>query len=191
MHQARELAWLICGIYATIPAYWLMVHPFATRWRYARRKLSVLGPLWMLLWCAAWAVSAPWRQSALYEAPALWLAAPLFWSASALLYVRGGRELTLRRLIGVHELESARPQQLVTHGIHARLRHPLYLGHICTMLGWTLGAGTVACAGLLAVALVSGAVMLASEERELHARFGPAWEQYCRRTPRLLPRIGG
>ena len=55
-------AWLLCGIYATIPAYWILVHGWARRWREARYKLKLLGPLWMLMWLAAWAVSAPWRN---------------------------------------------------------------------------------------------------------------------------------
>jgi protein-S-isoprenylcysteine O-methyltransferase Ste14 len=92
------------------------------------------------------------------------------------------------RLIGRHELEPERePGILINFGVHSLVRHPMYLGHLCTMLGFTLGAGTVACFGLLAFALVTGAIMIRFEEHELHARFGPAWEEYCEHTPAIFP----
>ena len=53
MQSLRTLARLACGIYATIPAYWMMVHPFAARWREARYKLTLLGPLRVVMWCLA------------------------------------------------------------------------------------------------------------------------------------------
>ncbi len=31
MQAIRNFAWIVCGIYATVPAYWMMVHPFAER----------------------------------------------------------------------------------------------------------------------------------------------------------------
>jgi protein-S-isoprenylcysteine O-methyltransferase Ste14 len=76
---------------------------------------------------------------------------------------------------------------LITFGVHRLVRHPMYLGHFCTMLGFVLGAGTLACFGLFTFALVTGAIMIAFEERELHARFGPAWEEYCEQTPAIFP----
>jgi protein-S-isoprenylcysteine O-methyltransferase Ste14 len=104
------------------------------------------------------------------------------------MYANGGRELSLMRLIGRDELEpSLRPKTLVTFGVHRLVRHPLYLGHLCTMLGFALGAGTAACFGLFVVAVVTGAVMIRFEERELHARFGADWEAYCKQTPAIFP----
>jgi protein-S-isoprenylcysteine O-methyltransferase Ste14 len=194
MQTLRTVAWLVCGIYATIPAYWMMVHPFAPRWRSARHKLKILAPLWVLMWCISWAASFPWRNTLLYHNPGTWVTAPLLWAVSAFMYVNGGRELSFMRLIGQHELEPhpesepiSQQNVLVTFGVHRLVRHPLYLGHFCTMLGFTLGSGTVACFALFAFALVTGAIMIVFEERELHARFGPAWEEYCENTPAIFP----
>jgi protein-S-isoprenylcysteine O-methyltransferase Ste14 len=191
MHWLQILAWLVCGIYATIPGYWMMVHPFAERWRRARYKLAVLAPLWIAMWCIAWAASYPWSAKELYHLPQSWLAAPLLWAASVLTYVSATRSLSWRRVIGLHELEAPHDQAatLVTRGVHRLVRHPMYLGHICTMLGFAVGAGTVACFALLAFALATGAIMVVFEERELHRRFGSAWEQYCQQTPCLLPAL--
>ena len=168
----------------------MMVHPFAGRWRTARYKLKLLAPLWVLMWFVAWVASSPWREVQLYEHRSLWVAVPLLWSVSLYMYWNGARELSLMRLIGRDELEpEIRPRLLVTVGTHRIVRHPLYLGHLCTMLGWCLAARTAACFGLLAFGVITGAVMIRFEERELHARFGMEWEEYCRRTPAILPAL--
>ena len=79
---------------------------------------------------------------------------------------------------------------LVERGPYARVRHPLYVG-----LG-LLGIGTVLAHPSHAVvlggtALLAGLLMkIAREERALAATFGPQWDDYCRRVPRLVPRIG-
>lgn len=188
MHPALDLSWIVCGIYATVPAYWMMVHPFAERWRRARRKLAVLAPLWVVLWCVAWSASYRWRAALLYHFPLSWIAAAPLWAVSLYMYVHAGRGLSWRRIIGRHELEPERhPNTLVTGGVHGMVRHPMYLGHICTLLGFALGSGSVACFALLAFTLATGAIMIVFEERELHRRFGSAWEQYCQRTPRIFP----
>lgn len=186
--QSQRIAWIVCGIYATIPAYWIMVHRFAESWRAARYKFVVLGPLWVGMWWIALRASYPWRYVLLYRNAVAWLVAPLLWAVSVFMYVNAGRELSFMRLIGLHELEPDRHEKLlVTFGVHRTVRHPMYLGHVCTMLGFTLGAGSVACYGLLAFTLLTGSIMIVFEERELHARFGRAWEEYCERTPAIFP----
>ena len=82
-------------------------------------------------------------------------------------------------------------QQLVTSGIRARVRHPVYLGHLCEMLAWSLGSGLAVCYGLTAFALVTGAVMIRLEDRELEQRFGEEYREYRRKVPAVLPRILG
>jgi protein-S-isoprenylcysteine O-methyltransferase Ste14 len=192
MQTLRIISWIACGIYATVPAYWMMVHPFAQHWRTARYKLKVLAPAWMAMWCMAWAASYPWRNTALYHNPGTWVTAPLLWAVSVFMYVNAGRELSFMRLIGQHELEPDRhPKILITFGVHRMVRHPMYLGHLCTMLGFALGAGTLACYALFVFALVTGMIMVGFEERELHARFGLAWEEYCEHTPAIFPVLKG
>jgi protein-S-isoprenylcysteine O-methyltransferase Ste14 len=188
MATLRIAAWIVCGVYATVPVYWIMVHGFAASWRGARYKFAVLGPLWVGMWGTAWGVSYPWRNMPLYRNATTWMAAPLLWAVSIFMYVNAGRELSFMRVIGLHELEPERhPKLLVTFGVHRLVRHPMYLGHVCSMLGLTLGAGSVACYGLFAFALGTGGIMIVLEERELHARFGSAWEEYCAQTPAIIP----
>jgi hypothetical protein len=79
---------------------------------------------------------------------------------------------------------------LTTTGPYAATRNPLYLGSIIIAAGLALAA-------LSAWVVVMFAVMFAvvylpvirSEETFLAARF-PEYADYCRRVPRLIPRLG-
>ena len=189
MVAIQTLAWLVCGIYATIPLFWLVIHPFAQFWRSRfRAPLKVLVFVWVLLWVITWAASAPWRYATL-AASAWWsLAVIPCWAMSIFIYFGGQRHFTLNQVIGRTELESDRQEQvLVTTGLHARMRHPLYFGHLCTMLGWSIGAGTVACFALTAFAVATGAIMIPLEERELRQRFGDEYRRYSEQVPMIIP----
>jgi protein-S-isoprenylcysteine O-methyltransferase Ste14 len=78
---------------------------------------------------------------------------------------------------------------LNTSGIRCRVRHPYYLGHLCELLGWTLGTGLLVLYALAIFAVVTGAVMITSEERELESRFGQPYRDYKQRVPAILPRL--
>ncbi len=197
----QVLGWLICGLYSTIPAFWMLVHPFVHRWRAARVRFKWMGAWWVLLWIIAWAIGWRWHDRVLLFGPdvayhhrvlfpAIALLAPLFWAGSIYLYSKGGTGLSLRRVIGAHEVEpQSTPDQLVTTGIYAHTRNPIYLGHTCTLLGWCCATSTVSCWAYLIFYLVTLFVMLPMEERELSQRFGKEYEDYCRRVPRLIPKL--
>ncbi len=184
-----DLGWLVCGIDATIPLLWLMVHPFAGFWRKRRRGLPLIGIIWVGLWLVAWLVSSPWRHTVLYRAGWSWLLAVPFWAVAILVGGAGARGLKFWRILGRPELNPARPDnQLVAAGIHGRLRHPIYCAHLCTMLGWSLGTGSLSCWALTGFAVLSGAAMIRAEERELEQRFGEPYRGYKRRVPMIVPR---
>src|SRR5438034_863499 len=73
----------------------------------------------------------------------------------------------------------------------ARVRHPVYLGHLCEMLAWSVGTGLVVCWLLTGFAMVTGAVMIQMEDAELEKRFGEAYAAYRERVPAVLPRLDG
>lgn len=144
----------------------------------------------MVLWVLAWAASSPWYDRALYEHAWTWLLALPFWAISFSMYRAGAESLSWTRIIGRHELEPGQHEhKLIDTGVHGRVRHPLYLGHLCTMLGWTIGSGSIACLGMTVFAVVTGALMIPLEERELRERFGSVYEAYMRRVPMILPRL--
>jgi protein-S-isoprenylcysteine O-methyltransferase Ste14 len=82
--------------------------------------------------------------------------------------------------------EGAAPPPLVTTGLHARSRHPVYLGSLLYLAALTSWAP---CALTLAALLVIGVLLHAlalTEESHLARVHGPAWQQYAGRTRRYL-----
>jgi protein-S-isoprenylcysteine O-methyltransferase Ste14 len=77
----------------------------------------------------------------------------------------------------------------VTSGIRSHVRHPIYLGHFCEMLAWSLGTGLAVCYGLAAFALITGVIMIRLEDAELEKRFGGEYQAYRKKVPALLPRM--
>ncbi len=81
---------------------------------------------------------------------------------------------------------------LVTDGIFAHSRNPLYLGNILILLGLALVHGSP---WLLLVGfpflVFCYLCITAAEEEFLARKFGPAYDAYCRSVPRFIPRIRG
>ncbi len=181
---------LVCG-YATIPAFWLAIHPFAGYWRTWRRSpYLALLPFWALMVAAAMAVTWPWYGVRLYETPWSWAPAAVLFASAIFVYYGAHKHISNQQVMGRAELEPAKHEQkLVSTGMHARVRHPLYLGHLCMLLGWTVATGWIALYGLTGFAVLSGWAMIYFEERELEKRFGEEYREYKRRVPALVPRF--
>lgn len=82
-------------------------------------------------------------------------------------------------------------RELTQTGPYAYTRNPLYLGSILiaagfavALLSWPVGAM------LAAMFLIIYVPVIASEERFLRSTFAD-FEAYCRRVPRLIPRLKG
>jgi protein-S-isoprenylcysteine O-methyltransferase Ste14 len=80
-------------------------------------------------------------------------------------------------------------QRLVTYGIFAWMRNPLYVGNLLIWLGFVIGSGLL---WFLPVALALFALeyslIVRYEEGVLESIFGGEYVEYKRRTPRWLPR---
>jgi protein-S-isoprenylcysteine O-methyltransferase Ste14 len=126
----------------------------------------------------------------LYDHPWLWVISALLFATGIELYIRARVEFSPAQLRGVPELRGRhQDQRLVTSGIRARVRHPVYLAHLCEMLAWSVGTGLVVCFGLTAFAILTGGVMIRMEEAELEQRFGEAYREYRERVPAVVPRL--
>jgi protein-S-isoprenylcysteine O-methyltransferase Ste14 len=79
-------------------------------------------------------------------------------------------------------------QRMVTRGPYRLVRHPSYTGVLLTFAGFGSALESwAALAVMLAIfALVFG-YRIAVEERTLQARFGKDYEEYMKRTKRLIP----
>lgn len=184
------IGWLACVVYATVPIFWFMVHPWAGFWRARRRSpYFALLPAWMGMWLVLSLITAPWRQVELYSARWPWILSLILFAIGAWLYVHSSKNFSARQLGGLPELTSGHTEQrLVTSGIRAHIRHPVYAAHLCEMVGWSVGTGLAVCYGLTAFAIVTGAVMIRMEDRELEGRFGESFAAYNKDVPAIWPK---
>ena len=185
------LGWIACSIYSTIPCFWFLIHPRAQYWRSRKRSpYIVLLPAWLGMWVVVVAATARWRHVTLYWTPWSWLPAMLLFPAGFFLYWQSQKDFSAKQLGGLPELMSGHPEQrLVTTGIRAHVRHPVYLAHLCEMLAWSIMTGLVVCYALTLLTVVTGAVMIRMEDQELEERFGAEYASYKQRVPAILPRI--
>ncbi len=139
------------------------------RWQKVARRIRV--PLGFLT--AALYLFELWRRAPLPAAVAwsLALVLPGLWLRGyAAGYVKKNRELT-------------------QSGPYAHTRNPLYLGSMLMAAGFAVALLSWPVALALTVGfLVIYVPVIASEERFLRATF-PDFDDYCRRVPRLIPRL--
>ncbi len=191
LHSFLDFAGLaICSVYATIPLFWLTVHPLIAHWRSAgRRAYLALLPLWFVYALTAFAIGWRFRHVHLYISWMSWVPAVLFILIGFVVYQAAGQSFGRAKVSGLAEIEPFNhPQELVTSGIRSKVRHPYYLGHFCELFGWMLGSGSLALAGMVVFSLLTGAIMIRREDEELEQRFGDAFREYRARVPAFLPR---
>jgi len=187
--QLRTVGWIACVIYSTAPVFWLLIHPRAEFWRSRRRSpYRILLPVWIGMWALVAAITAPWRTLLLYENKWTWIPAGILFCAGLVLYRLSHSRFTLTQLGGLPEIQPGhREQHLVTMGIRAHVRHPVYLGHLCEMLAWSLSTGLAVCWALTAFAILTGAIMITLEDKELENRFGEEYRRYRSTVPAVFP----
>jgi protein-S-isoprenylcysteine O-methyltransferase Ste14 len=194
MRYAVETAgWIACVVYSTIPCFWFLIHPRPEYWRSRNRSpYLLLLPVWLAMWILVAVATARWRHFAVYSVSWAWIPAIPLLAAGFWLYSQSRKNFSAKQLGGVPEVISGHTEQrLVTTGIRAHVRHPVYLGHLSEMLAWSIGTGLAVCYGLTAFAILTGWIMVRMEDKELEQRFGPAYAAYRKRVPAVFPRVGG
>ncbi len=142
--------------------------------------------MWAIVALITWGC----RQVELYRTHWLWIPAGLLFAVGLYLYSQSGRNFSAKQLGGIPEVHGRSPEQrLVTDGIRSRVRHPVYLAHLCEMLAWSIGTGLAVCWGLTAFAIATGAVMIRMEDAELEKRFGDRYRRYREAVPAVVPRF--
>ncbi len=185
------LALLASSVYGTIPLFWLVVHPFADRWRkLGRRTYLFILPVWGGFIAIAFLLMWLFRFAHFYVNGLAWAPAGMCFLLGFSIYWAAFKSFPHTQVSGLAELEPDRHrQQLITTGIRSRVRHPIYLGHLCEILGWCMGTGLIALYMLAAFTIITGGVMIRTEDRELEARFGAAYREYRKRVPAVLFRL--
>jgi len=81
-------------------------------------------------------------------------------------------------------------QSVVTSGPYGRVRHPGYLGSILLWAGFAVLSSDIILVVLIPIMFVAAYLYrIASEERMLLSKLGSDYEEYRRRTRRLIPYI--
>src|SRR5438034_496468 len=79
--------------------------------------------------------------------------------------------------------------QLISTGPYARLRHPIYTGMLLGIAGTALAVGEWRGLAAFVLLLTNYVIKASKEERILRQKFGPAFQEYERRTGFLIPRL--
>jgi protein-S-isoprenylcysteine O-methyltransferase Ste14 len=125
-----------------------------------------------------------------YSTPWTWVPSALLFAAGVFLYSTAGAHFSWAQLGGLPEVRAGhRDDRLIITGICSRVRHPVYLGHLCEMLGWSVGTGLVVCWALTGLAVATGAVMIRMEDAELERRFGAEFVAYRHRVHAVVPKL--
>jgi protein-S-isoprenylcysteine O-methyltransferase Ste14 len=103
------------------------------------------------------------------------------------LLVAAQLELGASWRIGIDE--TARPG-LVTSGVYALSRNPIFLALLVIVAGYMLLIPTFLSAALLGGAYIGTRLQIAAEEAYLVRTYGEQYRAYARRVGRLLPGIG-
>jgi len=170
---------------------WFFIHPFASFWRR-------LGPVWTY---SILSVPVVLYMAGVFFARDLLVGVDYGTSyvaiALAIVCGVGGARIAIARrklltagvLTGMPELSEARyPGTLLNEGIYARVRHPRYVEILLLSLAYALFANYLGAYVLILLLLPAIYLLVVIEERELRDRFGEAYEDYCRRVPRFVPR---
>ena len=94
------------------------------------------------------------------------------------------RPISLSQFLGIKKEEES---ELITTGIYARMRHPLYTALILGLIGFVLFNPTYTHLVHAVCMLVYLGVVIHFEERRLIARFGENYTKYKQQTPMLFP----
>ncbi|MGA2904775.1 MAG: isoprenylcysteine carboxylmethyltransferase family protein [Candidatus Korobacteraceae bacterium] len=192
LHSAIDLlALLACSVYCTIPLFWLVVHPFIAKWRpRGRRAYALILPAWAAFIAIAFVLIWPFRFAHFYSNWFAWAPAILLFLLGFSIYSAAFKSFHRTQVSGLAELEPDRHrQELITTGIRSRVRHPIYLGHLCEIVGWCVGTGLIPLYILAAFAILTGTLMITIEDRELESRFGDQYRAYRRSVPAVIPRF--
>jgi protein-S-isoprenylcysteine O-methyltransferase Ste14 len=83
-------------------------------------------------------------------------------------------------------------EKLVTGGLYSHVRNPMYLGNAFLLLGLAVASNSwVFLIGGIFIGVAVHIGIIGAEENFLRGKFGEEYVEFCRRVPRLVPRLSG
>jgi protein-S-isoprenylcysteine O-methyltransferase Ste14 len=92
-------------------------------------------------------------------------------------------------MVNSYKLQIVGNQRLITEGVYSHIRHPLYLGEMSRNLGFALLFSSLYGLLVIVIANICLVIRIQIEERMLVAQFGNEYEEYKKRTKKLIPYI--
>ncbi|KAF0182552.1 MAG: isoprenylcysteine carboxyl methyltransferase [Nitrospirae bacterium] len=186
----EHLAFAVIVLWPVIPLMWIPMHLFTA---FFRRLGKWSYFLVFLAWLAAAVLIFSLRDmllSPIVNLPrGLATIGMVLLLGGTLLQIWTAKLLSFTGITGGHELEN-RQDVFQRNGAYHIVRHPTYLAHTFMLLGifFITRSAAVGCIAVVDFIIVYF-VIIPLEERELLARFGPAYEEYRRKVPRFFPHI--
>jgi protein-S-isoprenylcysteine O-methyltransferase Ste14 len=125
--------------------------------------------------CALW---ISWFALCPVDPSPLALPDPLRWAALAI--VIGGMIVAMGALMQLRGFENI--DHLVTGGLFRRIRHPMYMGFISWIVGWSIFHGALISLAIGVPGIVSVLWWRRLEDARLDGQFGAAYQEYRRTT---------
>lgn len=191
MRALHRLAFVVLAFEMPVPFYWLVLHAGVEFWR-KRARIGYLCAV-LVAWGGVGSLLFHFRAQ-LFSDPLIGSGAPPVWAIVAGLLLIGGDAILLttvemelggHRLVGHAELTGR--GEMTASSLYAWVRHPRYLGMILAVFGACLLGGSTQLWIAATLWLLIALATIWLEERELRARFGPAYIAYAQRVPALLP----
>lgn len=102
--------------------------------------------------------------------------------------IRAFKTLTLKRASGQEIYKPKEESKLITTGIYAYTRNPIYFGDTLLFLGLFFITLFTFLLIMLFLFLILFYFVMKWEEKELYERFGDEYLEYKRKVPRFIPR---
>ncbi len=193
MNAARYYVALMLLVFAPgSMLLWFLIHPFVRFWRR-------VGVRTLMVFCTVFATGLGLLIFAIRRRlltvdyrtnPWLVALAILLFAVGAVLGKIVSRQLKPRVLVGLPEVAPQKyASRLLTEGAYAYVRHPRYVQILISIAALALFANYLATYLFLAGTLLWMLAVAPLEEEELRHRFGAAYEEYCARVPRFIPRL--
>jgi protein-S-isoprenylcysteine O-methyltransferase Ste14 len=97
---------------------------------------------------------------------------------------------SMGRLWALLYISGKKTQEVITDGPYSIVRHPLYLFSFMGVIGIGLVSGNLLVLAALVIFYLSYyPLTILSEEKKMTKKFGQAYIDYAKRTPRFLPKL--
>ena len=185
------LAILVIASFPPSLLLWLAIHPFAAFWRQVGpvRTYAILGLPVVGYMVGVWLFRKTLLVRDLGTNVIAMILAGIAFGTAVLLKRSVVKQLRFAGLAGIPELTKEKyPGKLLTEGIYSRVRNPRYIEVLLWVMAYALFANYLGVYVVVALSLPLIYFVVKLEERELRERFGTAYEEYCRRVPRFVPK---